>query len=53
MVFNQPPKGKCQACGKKFTLDLVGTNWVIPSHNLRIAGVTNPECSGTGKPPRG
>lgn len=52
MVFNQPPKGKCRNCGKKFTLDLRGTSWVIPSHNLRIAGVTNPECPGTGKAPK-
>lgn len=46
------PKGTCPRCGKKnMTLRLQGTQWVIPSHNLRIAGVTNPECLGTGKLP--
>ena len=45
------PKGKCKRCGKKMTLDLKGIQWVIPSHNLRIAGEVNPECLGTGKLP--
>jgi hypothetical protein len=46
------PKGRCVLCGKKFTLLLSGIKWVIPSHNLRIAGVTNPECPGTGQEPK-
>jgi hypothetical protein len=48
MFGNSPPKGKCPGCGKRFTLDLKGQKWVIPSHNLRIAGKINPECPGTG-----
>lgn len=43
------PKGKCPKCGKNFRLELKGQNWVVPSHNLRIAGQVNPECPGTGK----
>jgi len=48
MFGNKAPKGKCPKCKKRFTLDLKGTQWVIPSHNLRVIG-PNPECSGTGR----
>lgn len=42
------PRGKCPSCKRRLKLDLKGTNWVIPSHNIRIAGEVNPECEGTG-----
>lgn len=45
------PKGKCRSCGKRFTLILKGSIWVVPSHNIRILGEVNPECVGTGKQP--
>ena len=52
MFGNQAPKGNCSECGKRKTLELKGQKWVIPSHNLRIAGMTNPECKGSGKAPQ-
>lgn len=45
--MNRVPKGKCPSCSKKFTLELRGMQWIIPSHNLRKPG-PNPECPGTG-----
>ena len=45
--MNRAPKAKCPSCSKKLTLDLRGTKWVIPSHNLSKPG-PNPECPGTG-----
>lgn len=43
------PKDRCPECRKRFTLEWKGMSWVIPSHNVRIRGVVNPECKGTGK----
>lgn len=46
------PKGRCKKCGKRFKLELKGTEWIIPWHFIRVAGKINPACEGVGKPPR-
>jgi hypothetical protein len=45
-------KGRCPGCGKQIDLILKGQKLVIRSHNIRILGEINPECSGTDKEPR-
>jgi hypothetical protein len=44
----QDPKGKCDKCKKRMTLDLKGRYWVVPSHVARVLGRINDECKGTG-----